>query len=94
VETGRKLFQALDCRRCHAPPLYTTPEVYDVGLKDAAGHRQFNPPSLRGVGRRPHLFHDGSASSLEDVFVNHKHQLNRDLTKEELEDLLQFLRSL
>jgi YVTN family beta-propeller protein len=94
IGLGRELFQALDCRRCHSPPVYTTPKVYDVGLKDSLGHRQFNPPSLRGVGRRPTLFHDGSASSLEDVFLKHKHQLGRDLSKEELERLMRFLRSL
>lgn len=94
VRLGRELFEALDCRRCHSPPLYTTPEIYDVGLKDSAGNKKFNPPSLRGVGRRPRLFHDGSASSLEDVFVKHKHQLPRELSNEERDRLLRFLRSL
>ena len=94
VQSGRELFQALDCRRCHTPPLYTSPKVYDVGLKDSWGHRQFNPPSLRGVGRRSLLFHDGKAHSLEEVFLKHRHQLDRALTKEELERLTRFLRSL
>jgi cytochrome c peroxidase len=94
IRRGEELFQELDCRRCHAPPLYTTPKTYDVGLEDAAGHRQFNPPSLRGVGRRSRLFHEGTASTLEDVLARDQHQLGRELSKEELERLLRFLKSL
>ena len=30
----------------HAPPEYTSPERFDVGLTDEVGNRRFNPPSL------------------------------------------------
>jgi len=69
IRHGKDLFQSLDCQRCHTPPAYTSAGTYDVGLIDSVGNRKFNPPSLRGVGRRVTLFHDGRRDSLEDVFL-------------------------
>lgn len=94
VRRGRQLFQTLGCRRCHAPPTYTSTATYDVGLKDSAGNTRFNPPSLLAVGRRSSFFHDGRANSLKDVFTEHKHQLDRVLSDPELIALLHLLRSL
>lgn len=94
VARGQRMFSDLGCVRCHAPPTYTTPKTYDVGLKDQQGNTHFNPPSLRGVGHRAPYFHDNSAASLEDVFRKHGHQLERDLSDAELADLTAFLRSL
>jgi cytochrome c peroxidase len=95
IARGAALFETLECATCHAGPAYTTPETYDVGLVDKEGNSHFNPPSLRGVGQRDPLFHDGSAASLEEVFVKHGHQLEgRTLTEAELRDLVAFLRSL
>lgn len=94
VKAGRRLFVWFNCGRCHAPPTYTSPHAYDVHLKDAAGNTRFNPPSLRGVGWRRSLFHDGRAKSLREVFAKHRHQLPRALSKSELKQLVAFLRSL
>jgi cytochrome c peroxidase len=94
IRQGQKLFQSLDCQRCHTAPTYTSPKVYDVGLKDQVGNKKFNPPSLRGVGRRESFFHDARATSLIDVLTKHKHQLNRKLSAAELKNLVQFLKSL
>lgn len=94
AERGRLLFQTLDCKRCHVPPTYTSTKTFDVGLKDSAGNALFNPPSLLNVGRRLSFFHDGRALTLKDVFIQHKHQINRTLTESELNSLLQFLKTL
>lgn len=94
IRRGRELFGSLNCQNCHAPPVYTTAQSYDVGLVDAVGNTKFNPPSLRGVGRRQAFFHDASVKSLRDVFVKRKHQLARELTPAEVNSLLQFLRSI
>ena len=91
---GQILFETLGCIHCHQPPVYTTPETYDVGLTDKFGNRQFNPPSLRGVGQRGPYFHDNSAASLEAILQERKHQLTSDLPDGDLRDLLAFLRSL
>jgi hypothetical protein len=52
VARGGTVFRACRCAECHAPPEYTARGGYDVGLADEAGNREFNPPSLRGVGMR------------------------------------------
>ncbi|HXY34661.1 MAG TPA: hypothetical protein VEI07_10570, partial [Planctomycetaceae bacterium] len=81
------------CDRCHVPPTFTSPRVYDVGLADELGNRQFNPPSLRGVGQRSAFFHDGRTTSLRDVFAVHRHPGSTQIPEAELADLLAFLRS-
>ena len=63
-----------------------------MGLKDEAGNSTFNPPSLRGVSQRDHLFHDNRAASLEEVFTKFGHQIGDDVP--EVADLIAFLKSL
>lgn len=94
VQTGQQLFTKLGCANCHTPPAYTSAETYDVGLQDELGQRRFNPPSLRGVGHGTAFFHDGRASTLDEVFTKYAHQLHQELTAAERADLLAFLRSL
>lgn len=94
VERGKLLFEQQRCNRCHAPPTYTTPKTYDVGIKDQQGNDKFNPPSLRGVGQRAPYFHDNRAANFDELFGKHRHQLKRDLAPAELADLKAFLSSL
>ncbi|AGA31468.1 YVTN family beta-propeller repeat protein [Singulisphaera acidiphila DSM 18658] len=94
VERGRELFLAQGCAKCHTPPAYTTTGRYDVGLLDEAGNRKFNPPSLLGVSHREPLLHDGRAKSLEEVFRQHRHPRETDLTPDEVADLVAFLKTL
>ncbi|MBW8885886.1 MAG: hypothetical protein JF612_14180, partial [Planctomycetia bacterium] len=58
IERGRLIFERRDCASCHAPPTYTSPAAYDVGLRDAQGLKIFNPPSLRAVSHLDSYFHD------------------------------------
>ncbi len=94
VAAGRNLFQSLGCSQCHKQPNYTNRDVVDIGMADEQGLRKFNPPSLRGVGRRTAFFHDNRARSLEEVFSTYRHQLERSLSDDELQALLAFLRSI
>jgi mono/diheme cytochrome c family protein len=94
IDAGRLVFARSNCKSCHAPPTYTSKIAYDVGLTDDAGNTRFNPPSLRGVGWRTSLFHDGRAGSLDEVFVKYKHRLAEPLSRQEVDELVAFLRSL
>ena len=94
IARGKAVFEARDCARCHAPPAYTTADVYDVGLKDKEGNALFNPPSLRGISHREPYFHDNSAATLEEVFLKHGHPSAEKYQAEEVRDLAAFLRSL
>jgi cytochrome c peroxidase len=94
VARGRALFGELGCRRCHVPPRYTSPGVYDVGLEDEAGNRRFHPPSLRGVAQRDAYFHDNRARSLAQVFSVGSHHVGDELPAADLAALVAFLESL
>lgn len=94
IERGQKVFREQNCMRCHAPPLYTSNRLADVGIHDEKGVKEYNPPSLRGVRLGGPFFHDGRARTLAEVFGVHKHQLRGELTAEQLRDLLAFLESL
>jgi cytochrome c peroxidase len=94
VGRGRQVFEAQKCAHCHAPPTFTTPKTYDVGLADEVGKTRFNPPSLRGAGHGTAFFHDGRAATLEEVFTRHGHQVPKDLARKDLDDLLAFLGTL
>ncbi|MCA9247302.1 MAG: hypothetical protein KDA42_09315 [Planctomycetales bacterium] len=94
IAAGRKLFETLDCASCHAGATFTSSEVYDVGLTDDLGTKQFNPPSLRGVGHRYGLFHDKRAANIDQVIVEFQHQLPRALGAEEQQMLIRYLKSL
>jgi YVTN family beta-propeller protein len=91
---GREVFRKQRCTACHSSPHYTTGGTYDVGLVDEAGNELFNPPSLRGVGGREPLFHDGRATTLEEVFQKHRHPRNTKLSGDEIADLIAFLKTL
>ncbi len=80
IERGQAIFETHQCARCHTPPSYTSPERYDVGLKDELNQTEFNPPPLVGVGQRGPYFHDGRTATLGDVFREFQHQLDDELT--------------
>jgi cytochrome c peroxidase len=94
IERGRLVFDRRNCATCHAPPHYTSSDVYDVGLRDSQGVKAFNPPSLRGVSHRGPYFHDSRASTLEDVFQKYGHPSDSAYSPDEVRDLFAFLRSL
>ena len=91
---GEAVFASAGCAHCHAPPTYTTPRTYEVGVEDELGKKLFNPPSLRGVGHGVAFFHDGRASTLDEMFTRHRHQLPAEMARKDLDDLLTFLRTL
>ena len=99
VARGEGVFKARTCDRCHAPPTYTTPSVYVVGLESKDDvYEGFNPPSLRGVRHRGPYLHDGRARSLDELFSKKFHpplaEDEKELTPEEIADLVAFLESL
>ncbi len=95
IARGQAVFHREGCANCHVPPLtYTTQGAFEVGVADELGAEKFNPPSLLGVGHRDRLLHDNRAAGLESLFVEHGHQLKNALPKQDLADLVRFLRSL
>ena len=94
VDRGRAIFESLDCTSCHSGSTLTSEQTYDVGLVDQQGLREFNPPSLRGVGHRYGLFHDKQATSIEDVIIKLSHQRSDELNTPDQQALIRYLQSL
>ena len=63
--------------------------------KKEADKMFFKVPSLRNIAKTGPYFHDGSSTKLEDAVERMaKHQLGKDLSKEDRADIVAFLKSL
>ncbi|MEM7249516.1 MAG: Ig-like domain-containing protein, partial [Acidobacteriota bacterium] len=81
ARAGAEHFESLGCSSCHVGPRLTdstlgAPTLHDVGtIRTTSGARIGEPlsgidtPTLDGVWNTAPYFHDGSATTLEDVFV-------------------------
>ena len=86
VRRGAELFGKAKCGKCHPPPAFTRPGVFDVGT----GGR-WNPPTLRNVSRQQAWGHDGRWSDLEVVLGEKLRGLGVELTAPEERQLLRYL---
>lgn len=78
---------------------FTKSEKIDEGkyevTKNEADKYFFKVPSLRNIAKTAPYFHDGSIEKLEDaITIMAKTQLNKDLSKQELDEINAFLKSL
>ena len=98
---GRQLFESdrTGCAVCHVGPQLTDLKSYDVGTQrdfDTSG--KFITPTLVELWRTAPYLHDGSAATIMDVLgrSNHddRHGTTSKLSKEELDDLAEYLLSL
>ena len=101
IARGQKLFASdrAACTSCHDGPGYSGSTVHDVGLgKPGDAYVGFNPPALRGISRKARWLHNGRARSLEELLTRYHgpEQVSGmpPLKKEELRDLLAFLKSI
>ena len=86
------------CFYCHIGPEGTDRKLSDVGTKrptDRSG--LLKTPQLTNIGLMAPYLHDGSAPSLEEIWTvfnpADKHGRTNDLTKDELNDLIEYLRT-
>jgi YVTN family beta-propeller protein len=96
---GRELPEQDRCQTCHPPPLYTNRKSVAVGTKgELDTESAFDVPHLVGVeGSAPYL-HDGRAPTLEAIWTLHnpddRHGVTSDMNKQQLNDLVEFLKTL
>src|SRR5262249_6294551 len=105
---GAAVFQKAQCGSCHLGQALTDNRFYQVGTLVTSGavidvperlmHGGFNTPSLLGVARTAPYLHDGSAPTLKQRILNGKdtnlHGMTRDLTDGEIDDLVEFVKTL
>jgi YVTN family beta-propeller protein len=87
------------CATCHSGPKYTNQKQFDVGTGKVTDRSPLiDVPQLSNVVYSAPYLHDGSARSLEEIWTvfNPKdtHGVSNDLTKDELNDLIEYLKTL
>lgn len=98
-KNGRPIPQENQCAYCHSGPKYTNQKLTNVGSgKPTDRSPMVDVPQLTDVAYTAPYLHDGSARSLEEIWTvfnpNDTHGVTNDLTKDELNDLIEYLRTL
>jgi len=98
-KSGNRLTRTQRCVSCHAPPYFTNREVFDVGTASSLDtHSAFDVPHLNNIYDSAPYLHDGRAQSLDEIWTVYNprdlHGFTNDLTKDELNDLIEYLMSL
>ncbi len=86
------------CSYCHSGPEGTDRKLSDVGTKKPTDRSGIlKTPQLTNIALMAPYLHDGSAPSLEEIWTvfnpADKHGRTNDLTKDELNDLIEYLRT-
>lgn len=87
------------CITCHPPPYYTNLKMADVGTLLASDDSMlFDTPHLNNIWASPPYLHHGLALSLEEIWTKFspkdKHGVANDMTKIQLNELIEYLKSL
>jgi YVTN family beta-propeller protein len=87
------------CVTCHPAPFYTNRKMADVGTLAASDDSiLFDTPHLNNIFASPPYLHDGRATTLEEIWTlygkTEQHGTVNDLTKTQLNDLVEYLKSL
>jgi len=98
-KSGRPILEASQCTYCHSGPKYTNKQQLDVGTGKLTDRSPvLDVPQLPNVAYSGPYLHDGSARSLEEIWTvfNPKdtHGVTNDLTKDQLNDLIEYLKTL
>lgn len=99
-ERGKAIFYQKNCDNCHpAATHYTALRSFDVGTAtryDTSG--LFDVPQLDRIYEKPPYLHNGEALTLEEIWTVYnnedKHGVTSNMTKEQLNDLIEFLKAL
>jgi YVTN family beta-propeller protein len=100
AKRGKEVFsgEKAGCAQCHQGEYFTDDKIHKVGLESAGDYyKGFNPPTLRGVYDRMKYLHDGRTNSLEETLRGpHAPEKlgNGKLTEAELQDLVEYLKTL
>ncbi len=95
---GASIPETNRCSFCHSGPLGTDNKSFDVGTTKPSDHPgMLDTPQLTNVALPAPYLHDGSARTLEEIWTIYnpedKHGRTNDLTKDELNDLIEYLRT-
>jgi len=98
-KNGTPIPETNQCAYCHSGPKFTNQKQVNIGSGKATDRSPIvDVPQLPNVAYSAPYLHDGSARSLEEIWTvfNPKdtHGVSNDLTKDELNDLIEYLKTL
>jgi YVTN family beta-propeller protein len=87
------------CSGCHPAPYFTNRERMSVGTaSELDTHDVFDVPHLNNIYESAPYLHDGRAETLEEIWTrfnpNDEHGVTNDMTKDQLNDLIEYLKTL
>lgn len=96
---GREIPENNRCITCHPAPFYTNRKLADVSTIAATDDSiLFDTPHLNNIYASPPYLHDGRAMTLEEIWTlygtDDKHGITSDMTKTQLNELIDYLLSL
>jgi YVTN family beta-propeller protein len=96
---GNEIPEANRCITCHTPPYFTNRKMsYVQTLAKTDDSILFDNPHLNDVYASAPYLHDGRAATLEEIWTkygkNDKHGVVNDMSKIQLNDLIEYLKSL
>jgi YVTN family beta-propeller protein len=96
---GRLIPKQNRCVTCHFPPLYTDRRRHDVGTKMKLDREsEFDTPHLNNIYDSAPYLHNGIAPTLEQIWTERnpydQHGVTNDMTKDQLNDLIEYLKTL
>jgi YVTN family beta-propeller protein len=99
TRSGAAIDESNQCPVCHAGSRYTNQSMTDAGTSKPTDRSPlFDVPQLTNVALSAPYLHDGSANSLEEIWTvfnpNDTHGVTNDLAKDELNDLIEYLKTL
>jgi YVTN family beta-propeller protein len=95
---GKPIAEYNRCSYCHSGPKGTNQKLFDVGThKPNDNGNLLKAATLTEIALTAPYLHDGSARTLEEIWTVYnpedKHGRTNDLTKDELNDLIEYLRT-
>jgi len=95
---GKAIPEGNRCLFCHSGPKGTSQKSFDVGTRKSTDNTGLlDTPQLSNIALTAPYLHDGSAQTLEEIWTvfnpEDKHGRTNDLTKDELNDLIEYLRT-
>ena len=95
---GKPIPEANRCSYCHSGPKGTNQKSFDVGTRKSTDNSGLlDTPQLTNITLTAPYLHDGSARTFEEIWTvynpDDKHGRTNDLTKDELNDLIEYLRT-
>ena len=96
---GRAIPKEKRCMTCHFPPLYTDRLRHDVGTRMRLDEvADFDTPHLNNIYDSAPYLHNGIADTLEEIWTRYnledKHGVTNDMTKDQLNELIEYLKTL